>query len=179
MRALLGLGLNFNIRPIGSSLTSFDLARFLKDFDRRCMFSAAPPDKETAMFGPPALYKTNPNWMPDLPVSQDLLQRRSNFEYGIRLLFAGMKRRHNLSYQSNLLPNQEAALKWLQLQNNISILSADKNLGPVVMERSKYIKLAFKDHLSDVATYRRLTEDEVTEKLRWTHQRIQFFLDAN
>ena len=179
MRALLGLGLNFNIRPIGSSLASFDLTRFLKDFDRRCMFSAAPPDKDTAIFGPPALYKTNPDWMPDLPRSPDLLQRRSNFECHIRLLFAGMKRRHNLSYQSNLLPNQEAALKWLQLQNNISILSADKNLGPVVMERSKYIKLAFKDHLSDAATYRRLTEDEVTVKLRWTHQRIQFFLEAN
>ncbi len=51
LRALLGLGLNFNIRPIGSTLASVDLDRFLKDFDRRCMFSAAPPDSDTVKFG--------------------------------------------------------------------------------------------------------------------------------
>ena len=165
MRALLGLGLNFNIRPIGTTLASCDLDRFLKDFDRRCMFSAAPPNSETAKFGPPALYKSDPHWKPDFPDSAELLSRRSNFDCSIRLLFAGIERRRNLSYQSNLLPNQEAALKWLSSQSDIAVLSADKNLGPVIMERSKYIKLAFKDHLSDASTYRRLTHDEVATNL--------------
>ncbi len=64
-------------------------------------------------------------------------------------------------------------------QSDIAVLSADKNLGPVVMERSKYIKLAFKDHLSDKSTYRRLTHDEATDILRRTHQKILFFLEAN
>jgi hypothetical protein len=141
------------------------------------MFSNAPPNADTAALGRPVLYKTNPNWEPDLPVSPDLLWRRSNFEMSIRLLFANHKR--NITTSSNLLPNQEAALKWLLDQNDISILNADKNLGPVVMESTKYIHLAYRDHLSDESTYRRLTRDEVDEKIRHTHQKIDFFLEAN
>ena len=109
LRSLLGLGLNFNIQPPGSSFAAFDLERFLKDYDRRCMFSNAPPDAETAALGPPALYKPNPDWKPELPVSPDLLWRRSNFEMSIRLLFSNHKRNQNIS--SNLLPNQQAAMK--------------------------------------------------------------------
>ena len=178
---LFGLGLNFNIQPPGSSFASFDLERFLKGFDWRCMFSNAPPDAETAALGWPAHYKTNPDWKPDLPVSPDLLWRRSNFDMSIRLLFSNHRR--NQTTNSNLLPNQEAAMKWLLNQNDISILNADKSLGPVVKESTKYIHLyihlASRDHLSNESTYRRLTCNEVNEIIRHSHQNIIFFLEAN
>ena len=36
------------------------------------------------------------------------------------------------------------------------IVQCDKNLGPAIIERSEYILLALRDHLSDATTYQRL-----------------------
>ena len=58
----------------------------------------------------------------------------------------------------------------------MTILSADKNLGPVAMDTSTYINYAFKDHLNDTATYRRLTPEEAATNMQSTAENINFFL---
>ena len=174
VRSLLGLGLNFCIKPKISSFESFDLKRFSKDFDRKIMFSGAPPDADNPDDEPPALYKPDPTWNPEHLKSLEILRRRCTFEADLRLLFA-TKRAKN-SQSSNLLPFQEAALRWLKEQPDITILSADKNLGPVAMDTTTYINYAFKDHLSDTATYRRLTPEEAAVRMQTIAENINFFL---
>ena len=172
VRSLLGLGLNFCIKPKISSYATFDLKRFNSDYDRKIMFSGAPEPDDNE---PLTLYKSDPNWQADLPESQEILRRRCDFDSELRLLFA-TKRIQNTHSQPNLLPFQDAALQWLLDQPNITILSADKNLGPVAMDTTKYIDYAFKDHLSDTATYRRLSTNEAEVKLQQIRKNIDYFL---
>lgn len=42
----------------------------------------------------------------------------------------------------------------------------DKNLGPAILERDIYMQKALAEHLSETATYRRLTESESQGRLR-------------
>ena len=118
------------------------------DYDHRVMFSGSPDLEEVD------LYTKNEDFEPDMP-TDTLLQRRLAFQMKLWLLFIN-QRQFQLS--SNLLPHQEAAMRWLLHRNDICVLSADKNLGQVVMERSKYILYACKDHLNDKNTYQRLSE---------------------
>lgn len=132
------------------------------------MFSGAPESK------PIELYSPNTEWVPNEPLSKIILQRRRNFEFKIRHLFA---LRNKIKNQQNLLPNQTAALQWLIDNNQIIVLNADKNLGPVVMEREKYIKFAYHDHLYDKNTYLQLTEDEANRRMNATAKDIFTFTE--
>ena len=62
--------------------------------------------------------------------------------------------------KSNLLPHQERALESLRNQDDFVIMNCDKNLGPAIIERTEYIRLVFRDHLSDQRTYQRLQGEE-------------------
>jgi hypothetical protein len=120
----------------------------------------------------PALYAKNELFFPDTPII-DLLQRRNEFESKMTRLF----RSNRGPRIKNLLPNQESALRWLLQNNQISVLNADKNLGPVVMERDKYLHFAYKDHLQDTNTYLRLSKNEASRRLYKTSERIFNFID--
>ena len=60
--------------------------------------------------------------------------------------------------KTNLLPYQTRTLQSLQQQHDFLICPCDKNLGPAIIERDDYIKIAMRDHLLDGRTYRRLLE---------------------
>ena len=83
-----------------------------------------------------------------------LLRRFGAFSAAIRPLFP--RRRSKF----NLLRTQRAALAKACAQNEFLVVSCDKNLGPAIIERSRYIQMAIDEHLSDTSTYRRLTADE-------------------
>ena len=42
----------------------------------------------------------------------------------------------------------------LQVQQTFLIVPCDKNLGPAIIERQDYLKIAMRDHLSDTTTYK-------------------------
>ena len=63
--------------------------------------------------------------------------------------------------RSNLLKHQQKALATLQSQTEFLIVQCDKNLGPAIIEREKYIGLVFRDHLNDLTTYVRVPQDQV------------------
>ena len=63
--------------------------------------------------------------------------------------------------RSNLLQHQQRALATLQDQEDFLIVQCDKNLGPAVIERDEYIRLAFRDHLNDQGTYVRVHDDKI------------------
>ena len=60
--------------------------------------------------------------------------------------------------KTNLLSYQTRALQSLQQQQDSLICPCDKNLGPAIIERDDYIKIAMRDHLLDGRTYRKLSE---------------------
>ena len=43
---------------------------------------------------------------------------------------------------------------------NLIILTCDKNLGPAIIERRKYVKLVLNEHLLNSSNYRRLDPHE-------------------
>ena len=63
--------------------------------------------------------------------------------------------------KTNLLPHQHQALRTLQQQQMFLIVPCDKNLGPAIIERHDYLKIAMRDHLSDTTTYKSLTTSEI------------------
>jgi hypothetical protein len=63
---------------------------------------------------------------------------------------------------TNLLLHQKKALNYLRNQQDFLVVQCDKNLGPAIIERDEYIKLAFRDHLNYTLTYRRLSPIDAT-----------------
>ena len=165
----MGLGLNFCIQPETSSpVKSVDLDRFQKDMHRIVMFSNTPKDEERKV---PKLYLPNPDWLPEEPKNQELANRCCDFISNVSRKFKNKKKNYK-----NLLPNQTAALRWLAEHPEITVWSADKNLGTCVIERDKYVRLAFRDHLSDNRTYKQLTEGEANTRCNYIRTLIDGFI---
>ena len=74
--------------------------------------------------------------------------------------FSEKLRQHMDQRQINIAPNlnklQRYALQSLKKSDDLIVLLADKNLGPVVMERTTYIQRVFTDHLNDRSTYQEI-----------------------
>ena len=49
----------------------------------------------------------------------------------------------------------------LQQQQTFLIVPCDKNLGPAIIERHDYLKIAMWDHLNDTTTYKSLMSSEI------------------
>ena len=101
-------------------------------------------------------------------VPRPLSQRLHHFEHVITSHF-----RKKLGIKPNLLRHQRFALESLRQQKDFLIAACDKNLGPSIIERDEYIKLAFRDHLSDPNTYQYLTPAKVENQ----RTRIQSLLN--
>ena len=63
---------------------------------------------------------------------------------------------------TNLAPHKQRLLNELRENLDFIVFPADKNLGPCIIERDRYIAACL-DHLSDTTTYRRL-DQEACEK---------------
>ena len=76
----------------------------------------------------------------------------------------------------NLLPYQTRALRQLQTQQDFLICPCDKNLGPAIMERNNYIKIAIRDHLLDGRTYRPLSEADCANQKQRLEKEIKAWM---
>ena len=93
------------------------------------------------------------NWTPPywtLPPSV-LKERLDKFVTTLNKLL-----KKNAKNQSPVIPTR--ALQSLKRQQDFLICPCDKNLGPAIIERDDYIKIAMRDNLLDGRTYRRLSE---------------------
>lgn len=84
-------------------------------------------------------------------VPKELDRRLKHFQASLKSKFSRRRRG-----KSNLLPHQRRTLCWLRQQHDLMVVQCDKNLGPAVIERAEYIKLAFRDHLNDSNTYKQI-----------------------
>ena len=176
LRSLLGLGLNFCVKPESTPpLQPEFFDRFTKDYCRKIHFAADDQANAKKFPDQPEWHKP-PFWLPSewqapLPDQvPELNHRLCDFETSLRRMFK------KKSVPSNLLPSQSAALNWLQLHPEIIVCNTDKNLGPALMEVAKYIAHAHRDHLRDPHTYRRLNAQEVIAKRTDIISQIDSFL---
>ena len=77
-----------------------------------------------------------------------LEERLSRFSDALNKMFKTRKGK------TNLLPHQQRALQMLQQQQIFLIVPCDKNLGPAIIECHDYLKIAMRDHLKDMTTYK-------------------------
>ena len=93
------------------------------------------------------MYIKNDWYPPDWALCSEMNHRLAAFLREMKTIFKKKKGR------SNLLPHQRTALQELQKHPELMMVICDKGLGPAVIERDKYIELAFTDHLNDASTY--------------------------
>ena len=99
----------------------------------------------------PARLYIKSKWDP--PIGNEILESRlNNFAQHLRRNLIGQDTRN----PPNLTKLQRHALQSLKKSPNLIVLLADKNLGPVVMERSTYIERVLSEHLSDTSTYQEI-----------------------
>ena len=78
--------------------------------------------------------------------------------------------------RTNLLSYQTRTLQSLQQQQDFVICPCDKILGPAIIKRDDYIKIAMRDHLLDGRTYRRLSEADCNNHKQRLIQEIKSWL---
>ena len=78
----------------------------------------------------------------------------------------------------NLSRTQYQTLHSLKNNKHIIVLLADKNLGPVIMDRKIYIERVVSEHLSDKITYEQLNEKVAHSKLNELHERLTYLFES-
>jgi hypothetical protein len=159
LRSLLGLGLKFIPTPFQTTPFSHlskegsGTAYLERSLRIRCFFCAEGPIKTSTDYN--AKLHVPSQWMPpDEYFPKILPARLRQFSISLRRLF---KPRRTIP---NLTRHHRHALEYLRTQTDFVVAHCDKNLGPAIIERDRYIALAFRDHLSDATTYLRLLPDE-------------------
>ena len=159
LRSLLGLGLKFIPTPSltnsWSRLRKSSYDRLFRSVHLRFHFAGRQLSEMRTSYDPKLYVRskwTPPHWtIPPVALEEHL----SCFSTALNKLFKTRKGK------TNLLPHQQQALRMLQKQQTFLIVPCDKNLGPAIIERHDYLKIAMRDHLSDTTTYKTLTTSEI------------------
>ena len=163
---LLGLGLKFCVqeeRPRECELND-SMTRFKRDIRLKYTFAGCPSNDKCHK----KIYVKS-TWEPD-KASNGVEHNISSFEQGLRDERTIARQRPKAT---NLSKYQYTCLQHLRRDKTIIVLMADKNLGPVVMERSTYIKNMLHEHLLDAkSTYQRVNESTAYSCMKAVHTRI-------
>jgi hypothetical protein len=119
----------------------------------------------------PRLYTKSDWWPPIHMVNYNLVLRVNNFVKRIEKLYTKKKCR------SNLLPYQRRILATIKTNKTHVVMPADKNLGPCIIERYKYITRALNDHLLDATTYKPLHPLLAQQRIDRLQTQLQQFIE--
>jgi hypothetical protein len=177
LRSLLGLGLKFiptpfqttrfsHLQQAGTGLTYLE-----RSLRIRCFFCAEGTPTSTD-YNPKMQYPSD--WDPPDEYFPNLLKNRL-FQFSLHL--------HRLFKPRPTVPNltkhHRNALEYLRSQTDFIVANCDKNLGPAIIERDKYVALAIRDHLSDATTYKRLLPDEAAAAIATNKSLLKDWLSAH
>ena len=119
IRSLLGLGLNFCLRPrYTSTPKTIDFDRFRRDANIKMFFAG------TADLPVTKLYKSS-KWTPQIDYIPIEYRTRIN-----SFIIDLSRHYHKKSTPINLLPSQSIVLSNLIINKSLHIWKSDKNLGP-------------------------------------------------
>ncbi len=176
LRSLLGLGLNFIPTPHQSNNYNYIYDRTFQRIRRsiHLKYHFAGGANETDNDCNPRIYVptgwTPPPWT--FPAGS-LNPRLKAFEKEMKKLFKPRRGK------PNLLPHQLRALNDLQANPNLLVVPADKNLGPCIIERDRYIRIVMRDHLNDNATYQRLTAQQVRNTQHYLRTHLEQWIKVH
>jgi len=172
VRSLLGLGLNYCIKNKLNETTKNTFKRLREDIRRYYAFSIAPPEEDDDYEYIPKLYHKSTYKFP--PASEEIETALNNFE---RELKQQQQQNYNKrKVSSNLPPTALRLIKFLRRHDIYMIIEADKNLGPIIMDRETYIKRCISEHLGNSTNYKVLSKQEADTKMRGLHYRLMDFL---
>jgi hypothetical protein len=169
LKALLGLGLNFcprPTRPVQPTVVDDLVKRFKRDIYTKMFFAHIESEWKANQLFVRSSWEPN---APDLPP-----EFRARVTFFIRLLRAQFTQRR---VTPNLTPYQGRLLRLLKASDEFIVFPSDKNLGPVILERTEYIRRAHADHLSNSTTYKQLTETEAAARISTVEGLLSVFLD--
>ena len=177
LRSLLGLGMKFIPTPsyttTSSSITNSTIERFERNLYCKTFF-ARPKNEEDEEDFDPKLYIPSGWSPPDWKLPDFIKMRLQNFSHVISNEF---KKRRSIP---NLLPHQSHALLTLQnMRDKLLIVHCDKNLGPAVIDRKRYINLCFNDHLNSITTYEQLSQTAAGDYAKDIRNEISKWIQAN
>jgi hypothetical protein len=167
-QSLLGLGLKYCPTPFkttGPEQFKKTSDRFRKHIHTQMLFAGASND-----WKPKQLFIPKDDWDPDInELPREFRARVNLFLKKLGTLFQQKRA------PSNLTLHQERLLDTLQKSDDFIVLPSDKNLGPCIIERSRYIQAAL-DHLSDDATYKRLEPQDALQAINALENNLLTFL---
>ena len=151
----LGLGLKFCIgyNPVTSNI---DHKRFQRDIRLRQYFASS-PEVTTQDYNPKLYVKSI--WEPDAQCEHVELALET-FKDELEKLFAQHRTK---PYEANLTQSEIQTLKQIKKEKRLIILNTDKNLGPAIMETTKYYQRAFQDHLSNQTNYKEISATDANQ----------------
>ena len=169
IRLFLGLGLNFCLKVrTNQGPNAVDYDRFRRDIYTKVFFAG----KESTI--PPLFIRSN--WEPPsdmIPNEVKMLVRQ--FLLKLQDIHVIRNKHHSI----NLLPAHKAALRFLKNEKQLLVIKADKNLGPVLIERTRYIQYAYKDHLSNRQIYRSLSKKDILNRMQAIRNILQHLLTTH
>jgi hypothetical protein len=170
-KSLLGLGLNFVLKPERTQgKRAFDFERLARDVMIKHFFAGSPSL-------PPSRLFIRSDWLP--PTTDTTLDVRNRC-FRFRDAVTRLAMQHSLRRRgSNLTRFQHTAFRHLSSRHDLIVVRTDKNLGPAIIERSRYIERALTDHLNDVSTYRQLTQQQADGRLLAIRGIVQRFISAH
>lgn len=134
-RGLLGLGLTFIPKP---RYTNYNITEWINRFRNDMYTSVFMAHMQNPV---PRLFKRS-EWCPPVGMINFGVRKRTKQFIG-RITGTFVKK----TTRSNMLPFQRTILASLRKSNKYVVFSADKNLGPCIIERDQYIRRALNDHL--------------------------------
>jgi hypothetical protein len=142
------------------------LDKLSKSIRLKAWLANHPTDEENNDYNP-KLYLPS-RWKP--PEASSTIEKcLENFKSAVKNEIArSTATKRNNNKKINLTKLQTKCLKTFVNDRRFMICLSDKNLGPVIMERSTYFKRCLSDHLLCRDTYVQLTEEEATEQVQRT-----------
>jgi hypothetical protein len=169
-KILLGLGLNFCLRPTKTTHHhDVGFERFTIDCHTRMFFAGDnnPPPPRSQLF-------IRSNWRPDpTSLSLDFRSRVATFVVHAASLF------QQKPAVSNLLLSQRLTLDSIRNDPHLIVMKTDKNLGPAIVDRMTYIRRAIDEHLSDHTTYRQLSASTALNRMKAVRIILSNFISAS
>jgi len=123
------------------------------------------------------LYTRNTEWEPETTCNE-VESRLKNFELEIQKIT--QQNKTTQQKRTNLSGIQRKVITQLKNNPNIVVLLADKNLGPVTMDRKEYVERVLSEHLANKTAYQKMTEKQAKIKLNDLKEYfIHLFLNKN
>ena len=164
--SLLGLGLKFCVqqRKLDDATLEKGLARMKRDVRLKYLFADEDDDFD-ADFTKKLYIKSN--WQP--PWANQKVEQMLE-EFGDAMRDKREKKKKTLKGSTNLTALQSRHLDSLRRDHRFITLITDKNLGPAIMERDRYVRTFLEEHLLNEETYLQLEESDAKNSMGKTRK---------